>query len=405
MTQTAEPTAAGAARPRRTFRRSGADRVLAGVAGGLAAWLGLPAVVVRVGFVVLAAAGPAGLILYAVAWLVSADPDEAAEAPAREPLTALQLAGLGAVALGGLLALRELGLWAGDALVWPLALAAAGSAVIWARGGMTQTGTAGAPAGLLDGRGALVRVGAGVVLVALGLAAFIAANDALMAAGGALMGVVVTVLGVGLIAGPWGVRVARQLAAERRERIRSEERAEMAAHLHDSVLHTLALIQRADDGAEMASLARAQERELRAWLYGGRDAVGAETLTTLVEALAGRVERLHRVPVEAVVVGDAPLDERVRALVDAAGEALVNAARHAGADRVSLYLEAQPDVVTAYVRDEGTGFDPDLVPADRHGIAASIRGRMARHGGRAEVHSAVGEGTEVVLELPREVGA
>ena len=404
MTQTAESTAQGTASPRRAFRRSGSDRVLAGVAGGLAAWLGLPAVVVRVGFVVLAAAGPAGLILYAVAWLVSAEPHEATEAPRREPLSALQLAGLGAVALGGLLALRELGLWAGDALVWPLALAAAGSAVIWARGGMTRAGSAGAPAGLLDGRGALVRVGAGVALVALGLAAFIAANDALMAAGGALMGVVVTMLGVGLIAGPWGVRLARQLAAERRERIRSEERAEMAAHLHDSVLHTLALIQRADDGAEMASLARAQERELRAWLYGGRGAASAETLTSLVEDLASRVERLHRVPVEAVVVGEAPLDEGVRALVDAAGEAVVNAARHAGADRVSLYVEAQPDVVAAYVRDEGEGFDPALVPGDRHGIAASIRGRMARHGGCAEIHSAIGEGTEVVLELPREAG-
>ncbi|MGM0819413.1 MAG: sensor histidine kinase, partial [Actinomycetota bacterium] len=342
---------------------------------------------------------------YAVAWLVSAEPDEAAEAPARAPLTALQLAGLGAVALGGLLALRELGLWAGDALVWPLALAAVGSAVIWARGGVGSAGPATAVPRLLEGRAGPLRVAVGVALVGLGLAAFIAANDVLMAAGGALMAVVVTVLGVGLIAGPWGVRVARQLAAERRERIRSEERAEMAAHLHDSVLHTLALIQRADDGAEMASLARAQERELRAWLYGGRDAAGAETLTTLVEDLAGRVERLHRVPVEAVVVGDAPLDERVRALVDAAGEAVVNAARHAGADRVSLYLEAQPDVVAAYVRDEGKGFDPDLVPADRHGIAASIRGRMARHGGSAEVHSVVGEGTEVVLELPREVGA
>lgn len=405
MTETVEPRTAGVAGPRRAFRRSGSDRVLAGVAGGLAAWLGLPAAVVRVGFVVLAAAGPAGLILYAVAWLVSAEPDEAAEAPARAPLTALQLAGLGAVALGGLLALRELGLWAGDALVWPLALAAVGSAVIWARGGVGSAGPATAVPRLLEGRAGPLRVAVGVALVGLGLAAFIAANDVLMAAGGALMAVVVTVLGVGLIAGPWGVRVARQLAAERRERIRSEERAEMAAHLHDSVLHTLALIQRADDGAEMASLARAQERELRAWLYGGRDAAGAETLTTLVEDLAGRVERLHRVPVEAVVVGDAPLDERVRALVDAAGEAVVNAARHAGADRVSLYLEAQPDVVAAYVRDEGKGFDPDLVPADRHGIAASIRGRMARHGGSAEVHSVVGEGTEVVLELPREVGA
>lgn len=405
MAETVEPRTARVTGPRRAFRRSGSDRVLAGVAGGLATWLGLPAVVVRVGFVVLAAAGPAGLILYAVAWLVSAEPDEAAEAPARAPLTALQLAGLGTVALGGLLALRELGLWAGDALVWPLALAAAGSAVIWARGGVASAGPTTAVPRLLEGRAAPLRVAVGVALVGLGLAAFIAANDVLMAAGGALMAVVVTVLGVGLIAGPWGVRVARQLAAERRERIRSEERAEMAAHLHDSVLHTLALIQRADDGAEMASLARAQERELRAWLYGGRDAAGAETLTTLVEDLAGRVERLHRVPVEAVVVGDAPLDERVRALVDAAGEAVVNAARHAGADRVSLYLEAQPDVVAAYVRDEGKGFDPDLVPADRHGIAASIRGRMARHGGSAEVHSAVGEGTEVVLELPREVGA
>lgn len=401
MSTTAD-RATGPPRQRRfVFTRSRSDRVLAGVAGGLGHRWAIPPVLLRIGFVVLSAAGPVGFLLYGVAWLLSeeSDPDRD-DAPPPAPLTMFHIAGLAAMALGALLLLREIGLWAGDALVWPLAVAAAGSAVIWARGDRLADLSGSSLTTVVEGRGGIARVAVGTVLVVSGLLAFLAANEALLAVSGALMAVVATVLGLALIGGPWGLRTARQLTAERRERIRSEERAEMAAHLHDSVLHTLALIQRSDDDAEMASLARAQERELRGWLYGGRASGTGESLAALVDELAGRIERLHRVPVEAVVVGEAEPDERVIALVDAAGEAAVNAARHSGADQISVYVEAEPEQITAFVRDEGKGFDPDTVPTDRRGIADSIRGRMDRHGGTAQIYTAPGEGTEVQLDLP-----
>jgi signal transduction histidine kinase len=174
----------------------------------------------------------------------------------------------------------------------------------------------------------------------------------------------------------------------------------MAAHLHDSVLHTLALIQRADASPEVVGLARRQERELRAWLY--RAPVPPEgRLRPAVEAIATRVEQRHDVPVDIVVVGDAPLDDAGRALVDACQEAAFNAARHSGAPLVSVYVEVEPDELTGFVRDEGKGFDPDQVPTDRRGIADSIRGRIRRHGGTVTIISSPGEGTEVQLRLPR----
>ena len=220
----------------------------------------------------------------------------------------------------------------------------------------------------------------------------------------ALLAVVVTAAGLGLILGPWIVRLARDAAEERRQRIRSEERAEIAAHLHDSVLHTLALIQRSEAPVEITALARRQERELRAWL-GGRPSVEAEVdLRGAVDAMASRVEENHHVTVDTVVVGDAPVDERVRALILACQEAVTNAGRHAGAPRVSLFLEADSDAITAYIRDQGRGFDPAAVPRDRRGIAESIVGRMRRQGGTATILSRPGEGTEVQLRLPRTGG-
>jgi signal transduction histidine kinase len=175
----------------------------------------------------------------------------------------------------------------------------------------------------------------------------------------------------------------------------------MAAHLHDSVLHTLALIQRADAPAEVVTLARRQERELRAWLNGrGEQEGGSGSLGAAVDALAARVEHEHAVAVDVVVVGDRAVDERLRAVVLACQEAALNAARHSGAPRVSVYVEAEPDVITAFVRDQGRGFDPSDVPGDRHGIAESIRGRIQRVGGTAVVTSTVGVGTEVQLRVP-----
>jgi signal transduction histidine kinase len=175
----------------------------------------------------------------------------------------------------------------------------------------------------------------------------------------------------------------------------------MAAHLHDSVLQTLALIQRTGDPDEMVALARGQERELRTWLYGKTPAGPADSLSAALDALAAEVERTHRVRIEVVLVGDCPLDDGVRALVHACREAMVNAARHSRARGVSVYAEVEEDVVTAFVRDQGVGFARGAVPPDRRGIAESIEGRMERNGGVAVIESAPGRGTEVRLAVPR----
>jgi signal transduction histidine kinase len=233
------------------------------------------------------------------------------------------------------------------------------------------------------------------------MAVFLATNTSLAAAGNMLLAVIVAVGGLALLAGPWIWRMGRELVEERSSRVRSEARAEMAAHLHDSVLQTLALIQRAKAPREMVSLARTQERELRAWLYGRAPALAGVRLRDAIDSMAGRIERQHQVNVEAVVVGDAELDLRLRGLVNACAEAVANAARHSGGTAISVYVEVEEDTISAFVRDQGSGFDPDIVPPDRRGIADSIIGRMERRGGTARVHSSPGAGTEVVLQLPR----
>ena len=176
----------------------------------------------------------------------------------------------------------------------------------------------------------------------------------------------------------------------------------MAAHLHDSVLQTLAMIQRAGGEREMAALARVQERELRAWLYSRRVPSDEATIASAIDQMAATVESAHSVRVETVVVGDLVPDERVRAVIAACGEATANAAKHSGASSISVYVEVRPDAVTAYVRDQGRGFDIDRIPADRGGIAESIRGRLERLGGTATIETQPGAGTEVHLHLPLE---
>jgi signal transduction histidine kinase len=212
------------------------------------------------------------------------------------------------------------------------------------------------------------------------------------------------VAGLGVVIGPWVHRLGTDLAAERAERVRSQERADVAAHLHDSVLQTLALIQKnASDGPTVARLARAQERDLRAWLYAGESTVpgrGGDTVAAGLRAAAAEVEDTHGIAVDVVVVGDGALTEAARPAVAAAREAMVNAAKHARVDRVDVYAEVTPGRLEVFVRDRGVGFDPAAVPADRHGLAHSIIDRMSRHGGTADVRSTPGEGTEVRLSLP-----
>jgi signal transduction histidine kinase len=215
----------------------------------------------------------------------------------------------------------------------------------------------------------------------------------------AIRGLALAIFAFVIVFGPWFVRLGRSLASERAARIREQERAEMAAHLHDSVLQTLALIQnRAGDAHEVAALARRQERELRGWLFD-RGSAGGKRVKAVIERAAAEVEELHGVPVEVVVVGDGPLDTRLEALVQAAREAMTNAAKFAGSGRIDLYAEVGESRVEAFVRDRGVGFDPAAIPQDRRGVRDSIIARMQRHGGRGIVHSAPGQGTEVELVM------
>jgi signal transduction histidine kinase len=210
-----------------------------------------------------------------------------------------------------------------------------------------------------------------------------------------------TLLGFGIVVGPWFYRLATDLSAERAERVRSQERADVAAHLHDSVLQTLALIQQnASDGTLVARLARSQERDLRAWLYAG-ESTDERTVASALRLLAAEIEDAHGVSVEVVTVGDCELVESLRPVVAATREAVTNAAKHAGTGHVDVYAEISATALDVYVRDRGVGFDPGASSGDRHGIRNSILGRMARHGGNADVRSSPGEGTEVRMHQPR----
>ncbi|MGH3588410.1 MAG: sensor histidine kinase, partial [Pseudonocardia sp.] len=297
-------------------------------------------------------------------------------------------------------------------IVGPLGVAAVGAAVVWREADESQRKrwTAGARSGVAGGgRATLWRVLAGALFVATGIGVFLLGNLDLSQVQFGLLAVLATLLGVGVLTIPWWLRLMRELGEERRERIVEAERAEIAAHLHDSVLQTLALIQRqSDQPREVLRLARGQERELRHWLYGpagygrsgGGDPALDEGLTGAITTAAAEVEDTYAIDVSPVVVGDRPLDDGLRALVLAARESMVNAAKHAQVGEVSVYVEVEPDEVHVFVRDRGVGFDPDAVPGDRHGLADSVHGRMNRHGGAVRLRSTPGEGTEVHLSMP-----
>jgi signal transduction histidine kinase/phage shock protein PspC (stress-responsive transcriptional regulator) len=393
--------AASSARPLGAvrFRRSASNRALVGVAGGIGERTGIDPAIVRAALLVLCLGGGLGLVLYCLAWAVSAEPSP--EPQPRLPVTPNELRqvfALGFIVLGLLLFARRAGLWFGDVVVWPLSLATFGATVIWVRSDRSDSAGAANPLEhLIGGRLSPGRIAVGGLFIAAGVGT--ALSGATPVDRGDVLPMFVTVAGLSLLFGPWLWRLGQQLGEERRDRIRSEQRSEMAAHLHDSVLQTLALIQRAEDPREMWALARAQERELRAWLFGPSRAP-TDSLALAAESLAARIEQRHQVVIETVIVGDLPVDDRVVALLEAASEATVNAAKHSKTLSISVYFEVEPDVVTAYVRDKGCGFEPERVPADRGGIAESIRARMERNGGRAEIHSSPGEGTEVKLSLP-----
>lgn len=389
--------------PRPRLERSRSDRVIAGVAAGIGHHLGIEPLTVRIAFVVLAAAFGFGIVVYLLAWLLA--PLEAADStapPRRRTLTRptlRQALGAALILAGILLLLFVSGFWFGEALAWPVSLAAVGFAVLWARSGEERRGRSPWEM-VISGRRSIPRVAIGILLILGGLAVPLAAEASLATAGSMLLAAMVAIAGLALIGGPWVWSIGRELIEERSTRVRTEARAEMAAHLHDSVLQTLALIQRAPAEREMVSLARTQERELRSWLYGREPSLAGARVRDAIDAMAGRVERDQQVKVEAITVGDAALDERARALVAAVGEATLNAARHSGSTEISVFVEVEDDAISAFVRDQGSGFDPDAVASDRRGIADSIIGRLERYGGTAVVHSRPGSGTEVVMHLP-----
>jgi signal transduction histidine kinase len=372
------------------FARARQGRLVAGVCAGLARGLRLDVSVVRLGMLVLSLAGGFGIVVYGALWLVLPVDSEVITVPAGHRVD--NVAAL-AVVFGAMLVLRAAGIWIGDSVALIGSVAAVGVVLVWGRADGTDAG--------VKNRVGAARIAVGVALVIAGFVAFNVLTGDWRALGRSVVGATLAAVGIALVFGPRLARLASELTAERRARIRSEERAEIAAHLHDGVLQTLALIQhRAGTNREVAALARRQERELREWLYGSP----SDAVTTLAGALThdlAAVEDDQQVPIELVVVGDAPLDEPARALVAAVREAATNAARHAGVDRVDVYVEADDDLLTGYVRDRGKGFDPAAVPPDRRGLADSVTGRMRRAGGTAAVRSQAGEGTEVTMSVPR----
>jgi signal transduction histidine kinase len=325
-----------------------------------------------------------------------ADPDaeaqQTADAGAAAGPSRRQVLGLGLLGVGALVLVTPLATWGGGNVALPLLLAGAGLAVIWRQ---------------FDTEHPLVRrtarwgLAAGMALGATGVVLLLATTGQLANARNGFAATLVILVGVALATAPLWRRLLDQRTAERAARIRSEERAAVAAHLHDSVLQTLALIQRhAGSPQVVGRLARSQERELRTWLYEPTVATGG-TWAGLVARLVEEVESDHDVTVEPVVVGDLPVDDTVATLGQATREAVVNAAKHSGAASVSLYSEVTPTSVVVFVRDRGAGFDPTAVAADRRGLRDSVVARLIRTGGTASVRSAPGEGTEVELCLPR----
>jgi len=403
-----EATIPETAVPARLYR-SADGRLLAGVAHGLAQHLRLRPAAVRAMFVFLSIFGGFGVMLYVAYWAVV--PMEPVLDPRRRRRSAADrgsAVALAVLALGVILLLRGTPLLGQSPLLLPTLLGGAGLAVMWRQADEAQRGRWLQLSTQLGGvvesrsrRAVLLRVGGGIALVVAGIATFLTLSNRWAAARDGVVAILVVLAGVAMITGPWWWRLLADLSTERRERIRSQERAELAAHLHDSVLQTLALIQRhVESPREVARLARGQERELRAWLYRS-DGRRESRFAAALEGVSADVEDAYAVQVETVVVGDAEVDDRLGAVVQATREALVNAARHAEVSTVSLYAEVEPDRVSVFVRDRGVGFDRDAVPDDRHGVQGSIMGRMERHGGAATVHSAPGAGTEVELTMDR----
>ncbi|MER7154051.1 PspC domain-containing protein [Streptomyces lydicus] len=405
--------------PVRKLYRSADGRLLGGVARGLAGHLGLPVSWVRIVFVALFMADGMGALLYAAFWFfvplgiggVEHRPPTAGDGRKRRRLARKpdrgQVFALIALLIGASVVASRFQLGQANGYLWPVLLIGAGVALVWRQADNSRRAQwleLGRRKALLP----VLRGAAGVLLVCIGVTGIVVLQGSVRHLGSVLQAALAVVVGIALLAGPYLVRMMQDLSEERLMRIRAQERAEVAAHVHDSVLHTLTLIQRnADDPREVARLARAQERELRAWLYKpeGRGKDEDEEPTTLADAVrkaAAEVEDHHGVPIEVVVVGDCPLDEPLGAQMQAAREAMVNAAKYGGeGGAVQVFAEVEGRSVFVSVRDRGPGFDLDSVPTDRMGVRESIIGRMERNGGTARLRPAPDGGTVVELEMER----
>jgi signal transduction histidine kinase len=383
------------------------------VASGVAAWRGFNVTTVRIVFVLIALIGGWFVPLYVAGWLfIPAAGDEANIASkARNDSAGIRLAvGLASLLVLVLLVAGALhdGWFIGWA--WPQVFTVAGLALIWRNAPEEEQAALrrlaeplGAASGAARSRRWALRLVIAAALLAAGLASLFSAHASL-AVLQPLGGVLLVIAAIVLVLGPWWLRIARDLVLERQAKVRAEERLDIAARVHDSVLQTLALIQRrADDPQKVVQLARLQERELRTWLFEGRDPDDADVVTVAagVRQIQQDVESRYGVPVEAVTVGDCDLDDNLNALLAAAREATVNSAKWSGASVISLFAEVEAGEVSIVVRDKGKGFDPEAVPADRKGLAESVLGRMTRRGGTATVTSAPGEGTKVTLTMSR----
>jgi signal transduction histidine kinase len=425
MTSAVPASATSPYAARKAYRDTG-QPIIGGVAGGLARHLGLPVVWVRAAFLVLAVLGGSGILFYAGLWLVlPAQPPER-EAPGlesasrqgRRPGRIRRLADSGPtialVALGLGLVFTAEALFGGHGIVlWAIVLAIAGFGLLWRQADeaqrarwIDQSERLNPVRAVFGGGGwaAYLRVAAGLALILTAMALFAVRHGHVQQVTDVLISAALGGIGLAIILGPWVWRLTSDLSAERAERVRTQERADLAAHLHDSVLQTLALIQKnAADAPTVARLARSQERDLRAWLFDATP--GGGSLAGALRGVVREIEDTYGVDVELVTVGDADLDtDGLAPIVAAAREAATNAAKHAGSPVVDIYAEVSPDRVEVFVRDRGAGFDPQSVPADRQGVRNSILDRMSRHGGTAEIRSTPETGTEVRLRLPRQPG-
>lgn len=390
-------------------------RLVGGVCAGFADHTGLPLALVRTVTVVLSVCGGAGLLLYSWLWATtptrtdavapvksaltrpaadSPDSDEAGRKSA--PVTEILL-GLALLAAGGALVASRAGVDVPLAFVIPAIVVLAGAGLAWRQFDDLRRQKSSSSSALL------VRALGALVLVALGILLFFVTGEEpnLWTVFAAALAVLV---GVAIVVAPWLVRLTRDLADERAARVREADRAEIAAHLHDSVLQTLALIQqKADPASEASRLARAQERELRDWLFAGSPGASVN-LADELRRIAAVIEQEYAAHIDVVSAGQSP-DSVPDALLGAAREAMLNAARHAGGT-VSVYLESSPSAVELTVTDRGPGLNLDDIPNDRMGVRESILGRMRRIGGTAELRPGPGgAGTEVRLLLPLTNGA